>query len=223
MTELEKLKMDDDYINQNDIVKRYLHNKLTPEETLEFEVYILDKPELLEQLELDMVLIETLPKVNVVEKQKREEKSELKPSFWQVLLGTPIKASFATGFACVLFAALLFPISEQPSSITGNIEIFYLSDVRGGTFEQKFEVAQTADTLIFVLEAEFAQPEPFEVKLINQETGKQIPLLESYIPSEVGEIYVSIGAQTLPKGKYRFEYYPAAEEDKKLFSTLIIE
>ncbi|MEP4299102.1 MAG: hypothetical protein ABJ340_05400, partial [Paraglaciecola sp.] len=63
MNKMHPNKMDDEYITQNDIIQKYLRNKLTPEETVEFEEYIMDKPHLLEQLELDSVMVETMPNV----------------------------------------------------------------------------------------------------------------------------------------------------------------
>lgn len=99
MTELEKLKMNDDYINQNDIVKRYLHNKLTPEETVEFEEYMLDKPELLERLELDMVLMETLPKMF----EQIQKSISNKKSWWTPILSHVTALAACTGLITVLF------------------------------------------------------------------------------------------------------------------------
>ena len=223
MTDLEKLKMNDETIKQNDVVKRYLQNKLTPEEIVEFEEYILDKPELLEQLELDMVLVKTLPKVAVNETQKLAEKGQQKLSLWQLLFGTPLKASLGTGLACAMAAVLLFPVMQnQTPALGGNIELFYLSQVRGAPSEQTFDITQTADTLIFVLEVEFNQPEPFTVKLVNQDTNQPITLLPNYLPSEVGEIYISVNAKDMPKGNYIFEYYPVVNKNKKNTSKLTI-
>ncbi|MFT2089984.1 hypothetical protein [Paraglaciecola sp. 2405UD69-4] len=208
-------KMDDDYINQNDTVQRYLHNKLTPEETVEFEEYIMDKPHLLEQLELDSVMVETMPKV---------ELGKSKPSFWQGIFGTPLKASLGTGLACALAAVLLLPAIQPPSSpAIGNLELFYLSDVRSDDYEQKFKVAPSADTLIFVLEAEFEQVTPFNVSLTSESTDQTIFAELTYLPSEVGEIYVPISVQDMPNGKYEFEYYPANDKSKVQSSRLTID
>ncbi|MEP2652689.1 MAG: hypothetical protein ABJH06_11935 [Paraglaciecola sp.] len=217
-------KMGDETINQNDIVQKYLHNKLTPEETVEFEEYIMDKPHLLEQLELDSVMVETMPLVNESNGNKASRAQSPKPSFWDVLFGTPLKASLGTGVACVLAVVLLLPIMQTPTSPgIGNLELFYLSDVRSNDYEQKFAVAQSAETLIFVLEAEFEQITPFTVSLTNESTGQPVFTNIPYTPSEVGEIYVPVSVRDMPKGNYRFEYYPANSKSKLQSSRLSID
>lgn len=142
MTESNKLKMDDEYITQNDTVQRYLHNKLTPEETVEFEEYILDKPELLERLELDMVLVETLPHV----KTQRHEQHKISlgsrsPSFWTAIFGTPLRTSIFTACACILCFSILFNSSNfDTTSPSISPNIVYLENYRS---------ADSTTTLIF--------------------------------------------------------------------------
>ncbi|MEP1554376.1 MAG: hypothetical protein ABJJ44_03155 [Paraglaciecola sp.] len=224
MNKMHPNKMDDEYITQNDIIHKYLHNKLTPEEVMAFEEYIMDKPHLLEQLELDSVMVETIPLVNESNGNNASRAQSPKPSFWDVLFGTPLKASLGTGLACALVIVLLLPnMQSSTTPAIGNLELFYLSDVRSNDYEQKFAVAKSAETLIFVLEAEFEQITPFTVSLTNESTGQPIFTNIPYTPSDVGEIYVPVSVQDMPKGNYQFEYYPANNQSKLQSSRLTID
>ena len=91
--------MDKSYIEQNAIDTKYLRNQLTPEQTEEFEVYLLDHPEMLEQIELDAVLGSELPNVTL---------PTVKPfslSAWFA------PASLATGFALATISFSVFTVS----------------------------------------------------------------------------------------------------------------
>ena len=48
--------MDKQYIDDNDIGIKYLRKQLTPQETEEFEIYLMEHPEMVEALELDSLL-----------------------------------------------------------------------------------------------------------------------------------------------------------------------
>ncbi|TQV82943.1 hypothetical protein [Aliikangiella coralliicola] len=61
--------MDKTYIDENDIVAKYLRGQLTPEETIDFETYLIDKPELVELVEMDSVLYKALPEVKTKNKK----------------------------------------------------------------------------------------------------------------------------------------------------------
>lgn len=210
--------MDDEYIRDKDIVRRYLRNTLMPEEAIEFETYVLDKPALLEQLELDAVLIENMPQVEI------GVKAEM--TFWQKLLHTPIGASLSTAATCLLIALLyVAQTSTNSPPINGDIELFYLSDIRGENTasEQTFHVKDNAELLIFVLQPEFDEVTPYAISLSNKETGEMVELLESYTPNAAGEIYVSTYAKNLKKGIYLFEYFPIQNEDNKQYTSVLID
>lgn len=212
-------RMDDDYINHNDIVKRYLGGKLTPEETVEFEEHILDKPELLEQLEMDSVFTEHLPNVAT------DKTIPHMTSIWQKLFGTPMRASMGTATACVLVATVFVKLATpQLTPLQGNIELVYLSNTRGDTNVSVQELSRSAapDTLIFILQADAVLDEQFKVRLFNQKTEQSIALLATYSANEMGDIYVPARANNLPQGTYIFEYHPVGKEHKKQTTSVQI-
>ena len=219
MNKLSSGNMNADYISQHDIVQRYLKGKLTPEETVEFEEYIVDKPELLEELEVDSVMVEHLPKLKTAAQRLRPS------SLWMRLFGTPLKASLGTGFAVLLVVALFAPhFNQQGRPLDGNIALYYLSEVRGQAgIEQTVDVAKTTDTIIFVLDVEIEQSTPYKVSLLNIDSDTRIALSQRYLASEVGEIYVSIPAKNLPKGRYLIEYHPVNQKSDKRILRLLIE
>jgi hypothetical protein len=48
--------MDQDYIEKHDIAQRYLQGRLTPEESEAYECYLMEHPDAVEILELDIAL-----------------------------------------------------------------------------------------------------------------------------------------------------------------------
>ena len=64
--------LNDEYIKQHNLVTRYIRGQLTPEEAAEFESYFIDKPDLLEQIELETVLYEQIPKVEIQPQEKND-------------------------------------------------------------------------------------------------------------------------------------------------------
>lgn len=209
MTELEKLKMDDEYINQNDIVKRYLQNKLTPEETVEFEEYMLDKPELLERLELDMVLVETLPRVEVTEKKKLEEKNGIKPYLWQTLFGKPFVYSICSFFLGALVISQLNNISQTQALFTGTINLVEISPLRSTSSEDipdaVYSLSNNADYIILMLQPEDTNGDPINIEITRTSDGKQI-LNEEFRQNSAGEILVMLRKNQISLGRYSLAF-----------------
>lgn len=73
--------MDKKYIKENEIEIKYLRNQLTDDELEEFEVYLMDHPEVVDQLKLDSVLLE-----NVLLRQASQDKG-LQQRVWGYFVG----------------------------------------------------------------------------------------------------------------------------------------
>ncbi len=113
--------MDKEYVVQNDIAQRYLCGRLTPEEAEAFEVYLLDHPDMREQLELDTLLANGLSRVSIDRPRKR---TESKAFLWGIV--------GAMGGAVFAFFAAFFLILPNSSNIGGaSSQIVYLETVRG--------------------------------------------------------------------------------------------
>ena len=118
--------MDKKYIEQHSIDIKYLRNQLTPEENEEFEVYLLEHPDMLEQLELDNALMKAMPEVSI--KQQSTSGSSL-------LSWISLK-SFASG-ALASAAVMTFAIiGLEQASVTQSQNILLVANRSINTTQQ---------------------------------------------------------------------------------------
>ncbi len=99
--------MDKNYIEENEIEIKYLRNQLTPEELDGFEVYLMENPDMVEQLELHQAFLENLPKAELV----KPGESNLIMRLLGGLLNTPrqLVAGFSAGaVVSMLLASTVF-------------------------------------------------------------------------------------------------------------------
>lgn len=113
------------HIERQELARKYIRGKLSEQEAEEFEIHLLDKPEMIEELELDEAFYNCLPEA--------EERLVEKPSIWKWVTQTPVGASIAT-FACtgvissiLFFATFTTEIAPQGLA-TGNV--LFLETVR---------------------------------------------------------------------------------------------
>lgn len=201
--------MNDEYIKQHDLVSRYLHNKLTPEETVEFEEYILDKPEILEQLELDSVLIETLPMMQMAEPQSPDNKIGLKLSILQVLFGTPIKASLYLMLSLTIVSTIswkvLYPITNTFLPSTQN-QIIYLETLRAiQPSPNQITIKENTELLIFVLQPNNLVDREFSAQINQINNENALFSFENIFVSNTGELILAIPASTFSSDNYEIE------------------
>ncbi len=206
--------MDKVYIDHNDIIAKYLRGQLTPEESVAFEEYLMDQPALIEQLELDSLLIRTMPEA--VKSAESQVKQVVK-KYW--FFNTPLFASFATLLICVVSLSFVYSTfdvandfdkstdhdSSDPAVMV-NIQHILLYSARGGDDEVKdapvvtplptdryFEISvQTSDS----------QATAFEIEIVNAITQTRLlpPQVFEAMPS--GDIKLTLLSVVYPPGDY---------------------
>ncbi len=92
--------MDKQYIEDNDIAAKYLRGDLTPEEASDFEIYLIDKPDLIEQLEMDGLLFKKLPQLEELTKPQKAK--------FHWFFGFSWQTSLVTIAICMLGAQFIF-------------------------------------------------------------------------------------------------------------------
>lgn len=200
-------------IEAKNLANRYLKGQLSPDEIVAFEEYILDKPELLEQLELDSILIETLPKI---------EESRVKPSLfstfyasWRVLLPT----------ACSLVLFVLLLLNSNPEIHETTSQIHYVENVRSASQDRTESIKIEADTGVLVLVVTpLVLSDMHEVILSNANGllySKQQKL------SEFGQLSILIDKSIIDSGKATLKVIPATrshtESDELMEIELVFE
>ena len=136
--------MDKKYIEENGIVTKYLRGQLTPEETSEFEAYFLDKPEIIEQLELDSILIK-----NTGRAFENLQRAGIR-NRWLNL--TQIVSAMAAG--ALLVVILPSMVAEKEVNLEG-AQIEYFETFRSSeTRPQRklFDVSSEIENLVLVIE-----------------------------------------------------------------------
>ncbi|WP_102795653.1 hypothetical protein [Bowmanella denitrificans] len=181
---------------------RYVRGELSGHELDKFEDYLMDNPELLEQLELDSVFASVLPKLELV-----TVKPDKGFNLWRWLFTTPIgaslSASLGTACACVLLAALLWPNSStQIPAISASNQLVHLGTLRSTSQPEKIiELSDKKTQLILVVQPVSFEDENFLVNIKSSSTGSETSLTASISAS--GDIVVLIPSQALVAGKYQ--------------------
>jgi hypothetical protein len=192
MTELEKLKMDDEYITQNDFVQRYLQNKLTPEETVEFEEYILDKPELLERLELDSILTEHLPTAIKVLPSPILKKM----SWWK-----PLFSNLTAVAACSLLVAVL--LFDKPNYSNISPDVIYLEDFRGDQTEFIVNFAKGSNEKVIIIQPKTFDIDNFKVDIRRENSSLVVKHWPSLQKNLSGDLVINLNKSDLPPDSYK--------------------
>jgi hypothetical protein len=188
--------MDDEYINQHDIALRYLQGKLTPEETVEFEEYILDKPKLLEQLEVDSVLKIHLPNVHIINTSSPKIR---KPFGW---FSTPLRASVATAFACVFILWVAVPKKEfSATHFTASPDIVYLETFRSAGNTQEISVDNSHRSILLVIDLSGLPEKMYSFKLFDQNEIERMDK-NGLSTNSLGELIISLPTKVLNSGDY---------------------
>ncbi|MFT4928282.1 MAG: hypothetical protein ACI8WB_004401 [Phenylobacterium sp.] len=198
--------MDESYIEQNNIVAKYLRGQLTPEETVVFEEYLMDKPALIEQLEMESTLFRTMPQA-----VKSIDKQPAKKFWWFATPWWAGWASFATLLICVLSYPLIHSIldgeSDLPDAVVMvNLQHIYLSPVRGAvndadnvpvvtplSSDRYFEITvQTANSSAVA----------FEVEIKNRKTEASLLAAQVIQLMDSGDIKLTLLSKVYPPGEY---------------------
>ncbi|WP_416305963.1 hypothetical protein [Neptunicella sp. SCSIO 80796] len=205
--------MDETYIAENDIKRRYLHNKLTAEETAEFEAYILDKPALLEELELDSVFISAYP--NMMKKSP----------FWRSLtdkwlwpgLGVAIGGALSAAIILIAFIPQTsFELSKQSP------EIVYLETMRSVSGRTSVRFLPSQEEKLLVIDTGLRAREHVNLILEN-ESGTVKNNWSSITTNSNGELIVMLVKTRLIGGNYRMTVTPLGSKEPVFSVPVSIE
>ena len=218
--------MDKQYIQDNEVEIEYLRNQLTPDEVEEFEVYLMENPEMVESLELIDILREKGSfDENLAEKptsfvSKLFNTSFLRPGFIFANL-----AFFTLG--AFLFGGFLNPITTNQSAQIQRLE--HVSSVRGANentiaptvelTEKSFQSAK--DEFILVMTAP-SDDTAFNIELLG-EGSKVIEKFSEFRVNANGDIVLSLEAKSYPPGGYRVQIVSVSELKDQVFYSFPFE
>lgn len=200
--------MDRKYIEENDIAGRYLRGQLTPEETIEFEVYLIDNPELIKELEMDTVFLKTMPYIDQLPGKRVYKRGWFSTIVWQ--------ASLATIAVCLVAIQIyLFTVNGKSEYQIGIPEHAYLDTVRSVPMDEPVSV----ELFDYHNELELIHPvtdhsvSKYRIA-INESSGNKEALdgkdeliIDTYLQKS-GEIKVSLPINLVPAGRYLIKINP---------------
>jgi len=185
--------------DEDELIQAYLQNKLTPEEAIEFEVYIMDNSELLEKIQMDNLLQNSMRKI--------QQSMDIKPAnapFWKPLYSNVIAVASSAALFIVVGSAQLSDseVSTNRSAIQSP-SIIYLESFRGtkNTIELTFTQSETFKILAIDLPPNATGT--FNLSIIDE--NKQAVITSALSPNANNELIFILQASTLEKGIFQLD------------------
>ncbi|MDN4501677.1 hypothetical protein QX776_04660 [Alteromonadaceae bacterium BrNp21-10] len=198
------ISMNQEYINQHNVLQRYFSNSLNQDEQIAFESYVLDKPQLLEQLELhhifDRHLSDAFSKNHDSKKFSFSQwlfgKRHSKKLFWAGL------GALSSGtLTFVLMMTLMLPNTTENGFSSVSPEIVYLETMRGSESVTNihFKINQKVKMLVVDTGLPNAQIYHLEIK---DKRNITISNWAHKAVNENGELVVMLARKMLSNGRY---------------------
>lgn len=191
--------MDLTYINSRNVIERYVLGQLREQEQVEFELYFLENPEILDEVELVRSLQRSLAAnldTNDIQDAKTNSKVKLSPlASLAELFRNPV---VLTGnFAAIIALAMLsfFQLKETPQ-IGFSVKHFWVGELRGDGISMALEGSNTS----VVLDIEVPRPSNYDVSLTDPDAN--VVLFLKDVESVNDAILVVLDTNTLKKNVY---------------------
>lgn len=203
--------MDKAYVDNNDVINRYLQNRLSPEEIDAFEVYFIDKPHIVEQLELNYGLLQSLPQLQWGTQHKSERKSGLFLWLWAA----------SSSIACLFLIVLYLGNASKPG--VEHVELFYLSAMRSADEQALLLPLNSAtDSVILVVSVPDNEGTTYTVDIVDTGTSR-IVFTNRYTVNDLNEIYLPVPRVKLASSRYEVRYKRADKRSSPMTATFVVE
>jgi hypothetical protein len=200
--------MDKRYIEENEIGLKYLKGQLTNEQLEQFEIYMMDNPDILDDLNVDQLMIKG-------SSVSHKADSPFKLSFIRSLFGDWRLVNSLASFALGLVAMAMFSI-ERVS--VNSVEIQYLvaqDSVRGSddspTVEFEFDKASfstfSSDQFAVIVDAPSLDVSEYKVEVFSagESTRKLIKDIESLVVNSESRIVLLLKVSDFKPGDYEVQ------------------
>lgn len=196
-------------VENGDIANRYLQGQLSPEETMAFEIYLLEHPELLEQLNIDQVFIDAIGSVDIQKTDNTEESKST--SFWPNFKWLGLGAIGAY-VSVALFSMLM------TNSVMMNVDrVVYVETVRSSDPVQKrIRLSDKDERMVLMLSTSFDQEGPFDVSIVRVDTNQVVAEFKGVPKTETDDIAIIVDSGLFEVGGYNFELVNNEGNQKKI-------
>lgn len=204
--------MDREFIEKHEIKQRYLHGKLTPEEAEGFEIFLMDNPDVLDDLELDALFVSHL---------RRTEGSQQKTmkAWYEIFTLSPVGS-----FASIVFGFLIgWWIFSQPADLMQGQsgQLVYLTDMRGTNQENSQDITLSSTNKAMVLVFSPAEIEHlwYDVEL-KDPSGKSLHKFNDVSLSSMDELNLIVPAKLLDRSAMSLDVFVANDSNKRKLQTI---
>ena len=208
--------MDREYIVKHDLLDRYRRNELPDSVRMELEEFILDQPDFIEQLELDMLFESGM--LGVTDNSESSVAGLVRPSPWQRYLSITAGVAVALLAASIILnaylaseIAMLSEDSPQAISAQSNIQILQLPSVLASDTDFRpvgtllVGSAARADVAIVSVQLAFPEEPAFHIEVITHPDGDTILTFDGVEPRGAGNLVFSIPLDRIEAGEYFVE------------------
>ncbi len=208
--------MDREHIEKHDLLNRYRRGELPITERAELEEFILDQPDLVEQLELDMMIESGLRDATVASIGAVAKRPVI--TGWRRLLPIAASAAYLLLAASIILNiylatenTMLRDQSTLADSAQSNIQILRLPTVLSE--DEEFRplgllltgAAASADLAVISVQLTFPEEPTFRIEIVTHPGGQPILVFDGVEPRGEGDLIFSIPLDRLPPGKYYAE------------------
>ncbi|WP_102794521.1 hypothetical protein [Bowmanella denitrificans] len=196
---------------QQETALRYLRGELSEQESQAFEIWLLDKPDVVEQLALDQMMIQALPA------QGRRAKPFISLG---KLFSTPIRASLVT-LACCLLVGVLSWHAMTPTQFA-DVNIFYLEQTRSQSTAANHIQIHAGQSLLVLSVQPVSPDSAYQVELKAMATQSTVAQFEHLAPQpDSGELTLSVPVSRLKAGEYKLLLTPDAHQQPQVFDLIL--
>lgn len=200
--------MDRQYIDENDIVIKYLKNQLSDEELEVFEVYLMNNPDLIDQVFIDEQFLKSAMYSAGTNKRQISYLRYIKESL----------AWFVGGSVVTATMMIVFTNTGSLTSIA-DVDVHYLAenqDLRGGLDGSSATKKINPKGAVFVLETGRISQKVERVSFYKGESDTPFLTIQNIKTDDLGDITLFVGRDKMASGPYRAE--TLFEGSKKEFS-----
>jgi len=197
--------MDKKYIDDNAIRIKYLRNQLNAEELEQFEIYMLNNPDIIEELELDEVFL-----------SKSEIQTPVTPSGPNLLFSNRLLQS---AFSMLVGVALTFAFFSQTTSESPELGYLNLSTSSRGNlpsmepvtieFSSKSSRIFRPEKFLLVIPVEAGSSTPMRVEIsdTNSKSGHSERVYSDLKANVAGNIVLTLNAASYQPSIYKVSLY----------------
>lgn len=208
------IKLDKEKIEKNNITNRYIHGQLSPEETIAFEEYLMEHSEMIEDLQLDQMFVESMGNIEV--EKHNNERTAPTFAFWPSISWLGLGAIGA--YASVALFSLVF--TGGTATLMNIDRVVYVDTLRSSEpVKRHITLGEKTEKMVLMLSAGFGQKGPFDISIVNESTNKVIAEFKSVPKTETDDIAIVVDMGLFEVGRYLFNV--KSSDENNMTSALI--